>query len=94
MNPFSNPRAKRSTAFVVLLAWLLALAAGVANACLLEAPAMRYEGGVAAASATAQVSRVLAVDAAAATGPDAGSATEAPCLKVSDDGSRLAPRAS
>ncbi|MEP6964245.1 MAG: hypothetical protein ABI845_02070, partial [Polaromonas sp.] len=32
-----NRRAKRNTAFMVLLVWLFALASGVANACLLEA---------------------------------------------------------
>ena len=37
MKLFSNPRAKRSTVFMVLLTWLFALASGVANACLLQA---------------------------------------------------------
>ena len=38
MNPFSHQRTKRNTTFVALLVWLFALASGVANACLLEAP--------------------------------------------------------
>ena len=37
MKLFSNPRAERSTVFMVLLAWLFGLASGVANACLLQA---------------------------------------------------------
>ena len=37
MKLFPNTRAKRNTAFMVLLVWLFALASGVANACLLEA---------------------------------------------------------
>ena len=34
----SNTRAKRHTAFMVLLAWRFALASGIANACSLETP--------------------------------------------------------
>lgn len=36
MKRFLNSRTKRTTTAVVLLAWLFALASGIANACLLE----------------------------------------------------------
>jgi hypothetical protein len=38
MSPFSTIHVKRNTAFMALLIWLFALASGIANACLLEAP--------------------------------------------------------
>ena len=41
MNLFSNQRARRNTAFLVLPVWSLALASGFANACLLEAPCLK-----------------------------------------------------
>ena len=36
MNRFLNSRATRTTTALVLIAWLFALASGIANACLLE----------------------------------------------------------
>ncbi len=38
MHPFSSNRTKRNTILMTLLVWLFALASGMANACLLEAP--------------------------------------------------------
>ena len=38
MKPFSHQRIQRNTTFVALLVWVFALASGMANACLLEAP--------------------------------------------------------
>lgn len=79
-------RAMRSTAFVVLLMWLFALATGVANACLLEVSAARHDGGV-TASAEVIVPGRLAGDAQATAGcSDDSSTSEAPCLTASDDG--------
>ncbi len=93
MKFFSTNRATRNTAFVLLLVWLFALAAGVANACLLEVSATRHSGGVTAAPATFDPVR-LAVDAQAATGyHDDSGTSKAPCLTAIDDGSRLAPKA-
>jgi len=37
MKLFSNARSKRSTAWMMLLVWVFALASGVANACILDA---------------------------------------------------------
>ena len=93
MKFFSTHRATRSTAFVVLLVWLFALAAGVANACLLEVSPTRHNGGVTAAPADVVPVR-LAGDAQAAVGyNDDSGASKAPCLTASDDGFRLAPKA-
>ena len=94
MKFFSTHPARRATAFVVLLVWLFALAAGVANACLLQVSATRYGGGDTAVAATVQVPTRLAGHAHASAGYNNGSGTfHAACLTVSDDGSRLAPRA-
>ena len=65
----SNTRFKRHTAWLLLMVWLFALSAGVANACLLERP------GVPAHAALEH------------GGPADTPAT--PCLKLSDDGTRL-----
>lgn len=92
MKHFATRRATLSTACVLLL-WLFALAAGVANACLLEVSPTHHSGGIAGAPATFDPVR-LAGDAQAATGYHDDSGTpKAPCLTASDDGSRLAPKA-
>jgi len=84
-------RAMRSTAFVVLLMWLFALATGVANACLLEVSATRHDGGTTASSETVVAGRLAGhAQAAASYNYDSG-ASKTPCLTPSEDGSRLAP---
>jgi hypothetical protein len=90
MKPFSNTRAKRNTAFVVVLVWLFALASGVANACLLEARGTHSHGSpVAYSSATEAASGISAGHAGAIASHDAGSDTaKASCLKVCDDRSQ------
>ncbi len=77
MNRFSFTRAKRNTAFVVLLVWLFALAAGVANACLLDGPGFPSHAAAAESSGT---------------GDEALHSSDAPCLKVCDDGSKSLPK--
>lgn len=42
----SNTRFKRRTAWLVLMVWLFALSAGVANACLLERPGVPAHAAV------------------------------------------------
>jgi hypothetical protein len=75
----SHRRASRATAFVVLLAWLFALASGVANACLLE---VRGTHGHDAPSAV-----VSAGHAGAVAGHHHDShGAKANCLKVCSDG--------
>ena len=52
MRNFFNTRVSRTSAFAMLLVWVLALISGVANACLLEAL-----GAVAHAGTTEQTNR-------------------------------------
>jgi len=83
MRLISNTRAKRSTAFVMLLVWVFAVASGVANACLLEAPGSDSHLG------TGHVPDVSAGVAEAADDHDDDSVTsKESCLKVCDDGSQ------
>ena len=90
MKPFSNNHAKRSTALVAMLVWVFALAAGMANACLLEAPAAHAHAHAAKHehAAAAQEADASTVHAMADGGDDDddGSSKEA-CLKTCDDGS-------
>ena len=88
MKPFSNSHAKRRTALVAMLVWLFALASGVANACLLEAPgthahATKHGHAEAAHHATSSTDDAMAGDD---HDDDADSSKEA-CLKTCDDGS-------
>ena len=87
MKPFSNTFAKRKAVVMVLLAWLFALASGVANACLFETP-LTPAHVVTAASRGANVSAVMAgYQKAVADDGHESSAAEAPCLKVCDESS-------
>ena len=87
MKPFSNTFAKRKAVAVVLLAWLFALASGVANACLFETPTT-HAHVVAAASEGARVSAVMAGHTGAiADDGDESSTAKAACLKVCDESS-------
>lgn len=91
MKLFSNARAKRNTAFMVLLAWLFVLASGVANACLLEA--RETHSYIATASEAVYAPAILPAHASAVAERDDGLHTaKAPCLKVCDDSSRSLPK--
>jgi hypothetical protein len=94
MKPFFHTRAKRRTTLVVLLAWVFALASGVANACL---PQLRMGHGyghshdpTAAHTLAAGDAHERVVGHARAAPNDDGhmAAAKASCLKVCDDGSR------
>ena len=76
-----NARTLRSATFMVLLAWMFGLAAGVANACLLEAREGHHHG-----SPEANEISIDAVGAIASHG-HSSDASKAPCLKFCDDGS-------
>jgi hypothetical protein len=93
MKIFSNTRAKRKTAFMVLLVWLFALASGVANACLLEARQTHSHVATAASSEPAAHASVILLGhtGAVADGVDEPH-FKAPCLKVCDDGTRSFPK--
>ena len=89
MKLVSNTFAQRKTAAMLLLAWLFALASGVANACLLETH-NTHTHVVAAASEGAQVSAVMAGHTGAvAHEGDESPAVKAPCLKVCDESSNV-----
>ena len=75
-------RTLRRTAFAVLLAWLFAVAAGVANACLLETPAL---GAVAVLEPSH--SHAFAGHA------EASGAAKESCLKSCDGGTQALPKA-
>lgn len=88
MHLFTNPRAKRGTLFVMVLVWVLALVAGVANACLLEGPGQHSQNTEDEHfSVTRDVSemplRHLAVGASHHEAESGSS--NAPCLRVCDD---------
>ena len=97
MKLLSNTRARRNTAFMVLLMWLFALASGMANACLLEARQTHWHLAATASFDAAQAPVILPGHAGAVAdgngeGEGEGEAHfKAPCLKVCDDGSRSFP---
>ena len=94
MKPLFSSSTKRSTAFVVLLVWLFALASGVANACLIQAKEINRHGSLAAYSSAAEKGHA----ASAVLGDpipkyDFGfEASKSQCLKVCDDGSQSLPK--
>lgn len=93
MKLFSNIRAKRNTAFLVLLMWLFSLASGVANACLLEARGTHAHLVTVGLSETVNAPHVSPGHAGAVAGHDDDSqASKATCLKVCDDGARSVPK--
>ena len=87
MKPFSNTFAKRKAVATVLLTWLFALASGIANACLLEAPTTHAHVAAAASDGARVVAVMAGHRGAIAGGGHGSSAAEAPCLKVCDDSS-------
>ena len=94
MKLFANTRIKRSTAFLVLLVWLFALASSVANACFLQT----HEPHSLAAKASAPPPGHAPAEVLARLGNDAGhhddsDGTKELCLKVCDDGTYTLPKA-
>lgn len=92
MKFFSSNRAKRTTAFMVLLVWLFALTAGVANACLMEARSMHGLGATVStpqnAIASAMSAGHMGVVGAFENRADDSALSKTPCLKVWDDGAQ------
>lgn len=94
MKFFADTRAKRNTAFAMLVVWVFALASGVANACLLETPEHNYpavKGSVATIN-QAPAELMVHLDATAAHHDDADSTKES-CLKVCDVGTHSLAKA-
>ena len=91
MKLFPNSRTRRSTAGVMLLVWLFALASGVANACLLEARGTHAHAVAAGAAATVEAPTISAGHAGAIAShhDDGVQAAKASCLKVCSEGSQV-----
>ena len=91
MIPFSTNHAKRTTAIVALVIWLFALASGMANACLLEAPAAHVHARSGHAfTAVAQVAtadEVAELQADDHHHPEGDDASKDACVKTCDSGS-------
>ena len=87
MKFFADARTKRHTAFGVLLAWLFALASGVANACLLETPDLHVQAMTKSVVTAGRDAAKSAVHASSSAGQhdDTDDGKES-CLKVCDDG--------
>lgn len=97
MKFFFNIRAQRCAAFMVLLVWVFALASGLANACLLEAPQTHSHIAIATApsletATQAQASVILPGHTGAVSHGVDESHSKAPCLKVCDDSTRSFPK--
>lgn len=94
MKPFFHPRAKRNTAFAVLLVWLFALTSGVANACLIQAKEIHGHGSLAVHSSSAEKGHAIsAAHVGAISEHDSGpEGSKSQCLKVRAEGSQSLPK--
>jgi hypothetical protein len=88
MKPFSNHRTKRNTIFMAMLVWVFALASGMVNACLLEAPGKHAHTGASYSSGAhhAHSNEALAGDSIAVDHDNGANASKESCLKACDDG--------
>lgn len=93
MKFFSNIHAKRNIALLVLLAWLFALASGIANACLLETRQTHSHIGTDSSfEAAAQAPVILPGHTVTIADGIGEQLSKASCLKVCDDGTRSFPK--
>ena len=93
MKLFSSPFSKRNTAFLMVLAWVFALASGVANACLLETRGTHGHLTDAAGLEAVALLKVSAGHAGAIVGhDDDADASRAPCLKACEDVAQSLPK--
>ncbi|MFZ2648765.1 MAG: hypothetical protein WA210_01540 [Burkholderiaceae bacterium] len=89
MNLFSNPRAKRRTAFAILVGWSFALSAAWANACILQQLGTHAHGLSGNTSGLVQAAVISAGHVGADTAHhEASGAAKGACLKVCDDATR------
>lgn len=94
MNFFIHTRARRNTAFVVLLVWLFALGSSVANACLLEMREPHSSAAEHSAATTSQApAGLLAQMGTDVAHHDRWDGTKQSCLKVCDDRANALPKA-
>lgn len=93
MNVFSTTHRKRTTAFVVLLLWVFSVAAGIVNACALDAPrASAGHANEAPASVGAAHAWVASHDRAILGNGDDPDGFGAPCLRVCEDSAQALPK--
>ena len=93
MNVFSTAHRRRTTAFVVLLLWVFSVAAGIVNACVLDAPrASTGHTNEAPASVAVVLSLVASHDRAILGSGDDSDGSGAPCLKICDNNSKSLPK--
>ncbi len=96
MKCFLNSRTNRSTATLVLIAWLFALASGIANACLLEAPRGTHPHAAGVAESLHAHAPALAQPpghaAVIESDSEQSSAAEALCHDACDDRTNSVPK--
>ena len=94
MKFFADTRTKRNAAFVVLLAWLFALASSVANACFLDTHEPHSVASKESAAPTSTAPAELRAQLGAnASHHDDSDSTKESCLKVCDDATHTLPKA-
>ena len=96
MRNFFNTRVSRTSAFAMLLVWVLALISGVANACLLEASATSAHAVTTKHTHQRGATHVtlswhVPIETGSNQADDAHTSKQ-PCLKVCDDSSKSLPK--
>ena len=93
MNVFSTAHRRRTTAFVVLLLWVFSVAAGIVNACVLDAHQAPAGRAADVAAGDAVVPSLVATHGRAILehGDDLDG-SGAPCLKVCESNSQALPK--
>ena len=88
MKPFSNHRTRHNTTFVAILVSVFALASGMANACLIEAPGKHPHTAASHPSNAhhARAGNALAGGAIDIEHDDDADVSKKSCLKACDDG--------
>ena len=96
VNPIFTRKAKRNTAFVMLVLWLFALTSGVVNACILEnGRAQNHHRALELAHTTPVATEGTDEHAGTTDDQDADELTsKASCLKVCDDSSQAVAKLS
>ena len=96
MSNLLTTRINRTTTFAMLLVWTFGLVAGVANACLLEAPGTATHEKIVKPPAQHAAKHISVAGhlqtAASSAQADDAHATKQLCLKVCDNSSRFLPK--
>ena len=96
MKRFLSRRTKRTTTAVVLIAWLFALASGIANACLLEGArgthSHSHATGIEESPHAHAVTELSEQSTIIEGGTDQSPAAKALCLDACDDRSHYLPK--